>query len=165
MSIFKAHIDAMSAYAPPLEGRDPTTHTLLDFNERTRPVSKKVQDALVDYIRSGRLQMYPSYSDVVQKIAQYANVPSEQLMITNGSDQGIDLVFRAACSPGDEVIIPSPSFAMYTQCAGVENAKIIAPHYTKEHGYPKTEVLNAISEKTKLIVISNPNNPCGSLTS
>ena len=165
MSIFKSHIDAMTAYAPPLEGRDPEKFTLLDFNERTLPLGKVVEDALVAYIRSGRLQMYPSYSDVVARIADYVGVPSEQVMITNGSDQGIDLIFRSACSPGDEVIIPGPSFAMYGQCAKIENTTIISPSYTREGGYPKADVLAAINEKTRLIVISNPNNPCGTLVS
>ncbi|RZA03263.1 MAG: histidinol-phosphate aminotransferase family protein, partial [Moraxellaceae bacterium] len=72
MSIFKSHITAMSAYKPPLDGRDAHQHLLLDFNERTLPVTQAVEDALVDYIRSGRLQMYPSYGDVVAQIASYA---------------------------------------------------------------------------------------------
>lgn len=165
MSIFKSHIDAMTAYVPPLEGRDPEKFTLLDFNERTLPVGKVVEDALVAYIRSGRLQMYPSYSDVVPCIASYVGVPAKQVMITNGSDQGIDLIFRSACSPGDEVIIPGPSFAMYAQCAKIENTTIISPNYTREGGYPKSEVLAAINEKTRVIVVSNPNNPCGTLVS
>ena len=165
MSIFKSHIQAMSAYAPPLDGRDPDTHDLLDFNERTRPVSEGVQNALIDYIRSGRLQMYPAYANVVDRIASYAGVSADHLMITNGSDQGIDLVFRSACQAGDEVIIPGPSFAMYSQCAGIENVKVVAPFYTKDGGYPKDEVLAAITPKTRVIVVSNPNNPCGTLTS
>lgn len=153
----------MSAYSPPLDGRDPKTHELLDFNERTRPVSENVQNALVDYICSGRLQMYPSYSDITKHIADYSDVDDDQVMITNGSDQGIDLIFRSACEPGDEVIIPEPSFAMYFQCASVENVKVIKPYYLKGEGYPLKEVLKAISEKTKVIVVSNPNNPCGTL--
>lgn len=165
MSIFKSHIDAMTSYAPPLEGRNSSIYTLLDFNERTVPVSPVVEQALVDYIRSGQLQQYPSYSDVVERIADYAGVPSDHVMITNGSDQGIDLIFRSACTVGDDVIIPGPSFAMYTQCAKIENTQIISPSYTKEGGYPEAEVLSALSDKTRLIVISNPNNPCGTLVS
>ena len=46
MSIFKAHIRQMSAYKPPLEGRSPDQHLLLDFNERTIPVSQPIIDAL-----------------------------------------------------------------------------------------------------------------------
>lgn len=165
MSIFKSHIDAMSAYKPPLEGRDPKRHLLLDFNERSVPVSEPIKRALIDYINDGRLQMYPSYGNVVERIAAYTQVRPEQLMITNGSDQGIDLIIRAACREGDEAIIPGPSFAMYKQVALVENLAIVEPQYTREGGFPTTEVLQAISAKTRLICIANPNNPSGTVVS
>lgn len=165
MSIFKSHIDAMAAYKPPLDGRSPDTHLLLDFNERTLPVARVIEDALVDYIRSGRMQMYPAYGDVVDVIADYCGVESAQLMITNGSDQGIDLIIRSACREGDEAIIPGPSFAMYSQCARVENLRIIEPQYTREGGFPTAEVLAAISPKTRVICIANPNNPSGTVVS
>lgn len=165
MSIFKDHIDQMSAYKPPLEGRNPDEHLLLDFNERTLPISDAIRHALIDYVHAGRLQLYPSYGDTVDKIAAYAHVPAEQVMITNGSDQGIDLVFRSACREGDEAIIPGPSFAMYTQCAKIENLKLIQPQYSLDKGYPLSEVLSAITEKTRIIVVSNPNNPSGTLVS
>jgi histidinol-phosphate aminotransferase len=165
MSIFKSHIAAMSAYKPPLEGRDPKDHLLLDFNERTIPVSEAIRKALEDFVNSGRLQMYPSYGNITERIADYCGVQADQVMITNGSDQGIDLIIRSACNAGDEIIIPGPSFAMYTQCAKVENLTIVEPHYTRDGGYPLAEVLAAITDKTRLIVVSNPNNPCGTLVS
>ncbi len=161
MSVFKSHLYSMSAYSPPLEGRDPQQFLLLDFNERTLPLSEDVQQALVDYIQSGRMQMYPSYGDITEQLAAYVGVAQAKLMITNGSDQGIELIFRAACSAGDEVIIPVPSFAMYHQCARIENAKIIEPRYTRAEGFPTAEVLAAINDKTKVICIANPNNPSG----
>jgi len=165
VSIFKQHIADMSAYLPPLEGRDPQAFTLLDFNERTIPVAEPILQALEAFIRSGRLQMYPSYGDVTSKIADYCEVLEEQVMITNGSDQGIDLIIRSACREGDEIIIPGPSFAMYGQCARVENLKIVEPQYTREGGFPLEGVLESINSKTRLIVISNPNNPSGTLVS
>ncbi|MCL6268605.1 histidinol-phosphate aminotransferase family protein [Sansalvadorimonas sp. 2012CJ34-2] len=161
MSIFKAHLSQMGAYRPPLEGRSPQRHTLLDFNERTIPVSEHVVQALTDYIHSGSLQTYPHYGDITEQLANYCGVNPEQVMITNGSDQGIDLIIRASCSAGDEAIIPGPSFAMYTQCAKVENLHIIEPQYSRENGFPTQEVLAAITDKTRVIVISNPNNPSG----
>jgi histidinol-phosphate aminotransferase len=163
MSVIKKHITAMSAYKPPLEGRNPDAFTLLDFNERTIPVSEPIKKALRDYIESDRLQMYPSYGDIVERLAAYSGVLPEQLMITNGSDQGIDLIFRAVAEPGTQAIIPAPSFAMYDQCAKVEAMELIQPQYTPDAGYPLQEVLDAISSNTKIIVISNPNNPCGTM--
>ncbi|PCK07750.1 MAG: histidinol-phosphate aminotransferase [Alteromonadaceae bacterium] len=161
MSVFKSHIVAMSAYLPPLEGRNPDSHLLLDFNERTLPVSDEVRDALLDYINGGRMQMYPCYEDITDRIADYVGVEAGNVMITNGSDQGIDLVFRATCNPSDEAIIPHPGFAMYNQCAKIENLDIITPIYTMEHGFPVQEVIAAITNKTKMICFANPNNPSG----
>jgi histidinol-phosphate aminotransferase len=163
MSIIKPHILAMSAYKPPLEGRNPKAYTLLDFNERTVPVSQPIVDALQAFIGDGRLQQYPAYGDIVERLADYAGVNTHQVMITNGSDQGIDLIFRAVAKANAEAIIPGPSFAMYQQCANVEAMQIIEPEYTKEQGYPLLEVLAAITPNTAIIVISNPNNPCGTL--
>lgn len=161
MSVFKSHIVAMSAYLPPLEGRNPDSHLLLDFNERTLPVSDEVRDALLAYINGGRMQMYPCYEDITDRIADYVGVDVGNVMITNGSDQGIDLVFRATCSSGDEAIIPHPGFAMYDQCAKVENLDIITPSYTMEHGFPVRETIAAVTGKTKIICFANPNNPSG----
>lgn len=163
MSIFKPHIDAIGAYKPPLDGRDPHAHLLMDFNERILPVAETVQQALIAYIRSGRLQMYPAYGDTVDVIAKYAGVQPEQLMITNGSDQGIDLIIRSACREGDEAIIPGPSFAMYSQCAKIENLRIIQPQYSRVHGFPVEGVLTAITAQTRVICIANPNNPSGTV--
>ncbi len=163
MSIFKSHIEAMGAYKPPLDGRDATRHLLLDFNERTLPITEVIQRALVDYIGSGRMQMYPYYGDIAERLGEYCGVPAEQIMITNGSDQGIDLIIRAACREQDEAIIPAPGFPMYTQCAKVENLKILQPSYTRDGGFPTQAVLDAITEKTKVICIANPNNPSGTV--
>ena len=161
MSIFKSHIAEMGAYKPPLEGRNPHEHLLLDFNERTLPVCPSVKQALIDYIQDDRLQCYPSYGNIASRIAEYCDVLTSQVMITNGSDQGIDLIIRSACREGDEAIIPGPTFAMYHQVAKVENLKIIEPSYSKDKGFPKADVLAAITDRTRLIVIANPNNPSG----
>lgn len=163
MSVINDHIMAMSAYKPPLEGRNPGEYTLLDFNERTIPLSNAIKQALHDYIDSDRLQMYPAYGNIVERLAQYVGVDDSQVMITNGSDHGIDLVFRAVSSSNAEAIIPSPSFAMYHQCAKIEAMTIVEPQYTRAAGYPVEEVLAAITENTRVIVVSNPNNPCGTI--
>lgn len=162
-SVLKPHIARMSAYVPPLEGRDPQRFTLLDFNERTVPVSEPIKRALIDFISGDRLQMYPSYSDIGQRLADYCGLAAGQVMITNGSDQGIDLIIRAAAASGDHAIIPGPSFAIYRQCAAVQDLRISEPRYSRDRGFPTAAVLAAITAQTRLIVIANPNNPSGTL--
>lgn len=87
-------------------------------------------------------------------------------MITNGSDQGIDIIFRTFTEKGGKVIIPSPSFAMFYQCAQIVGNEIVSPLYKKDDlAFPLKEVLAAIDERTKLIVVCNPNNPTGTAVS
>lgn len=159
--LFKSHLYQMDAYVPPLEGRSASQHLLLDFNERTLPVGEHICQALCDYIRSGSLQKYPAYGDIAERLARYLGTETDNVMITNGSDQGIDLVARAACQPGQDAIIPAPSFAIYRQSAVVENANILEPDYNRDRGFPLEEVLAAITPQTRFIVLPNPNNPSG----
>lgn len=165
--MIKERIKKMGHYKPPIEGRSVRNYLLLDFNERTIEPSPKVREALKKFIDSGRLQVYPEYGDLEEKIARYAEVKDGQVMVTNGADQGIDVVLRAHLDPGDKAIIPFPSFAMHYQSAGIQGAEVLEPAYGVEDGvFPLEEVLNLLEDKkVKLIIICNPNNPLGVLTS
>jgi len=162
MSCIKPHIQVLAPYQPPLEGRS-KDFTLLDFNERTLPPPKEITEALKEYIDGGHMQRYPSYGSLQADIAKYAGAPMEQVLFTNGSDQGIDLVVRCCCEKGSEVIIPMPTFAMYEQAAQSEGLTIVRPFFTREGGFPLEEVLAAVTPRTSLIVLSTPNNPSGTM--
>ncbi len=163
--MIKKRIQKMSHYKPPLEGRASRDYLLLDFNERTTPPSSKVKEALKKFIESDRLQVYPEYGDLEAKIAQYAEVSDSQVIVTNGGDQGIDIVCRAYLDEDDKVIIPFPSFAMHCQSASIQGAEILEPKYKENGDFPLEETLNLISEQVKLIILCNPNNPLGSAIS
>lgn len=159
-------IKEMKSYNPPLSGRRAFSGILLDFNERTQPPSSKVQKAIQKLLKSNELQLYPEYGDLEKKLAQYTSVNENQIMITNGSDQGIDLIFRTFTENSDTVIIPTPSFAMFYQSAQIVGNKTLRPLYKKgDLSFPKEEVLGMINQSVKLIVICNPNNPTGTLVS
>lgn len=169
--MIKSHIRKLSAYKPPLEGRNPGVSVLLDFNERTVGIPERIREALINFINEDRLQVYPEYMDFVEKLAKYVESPAENLMITNGSDHGIELIFRATTCQGDRVIIPEPTFAIFKQIANVENLEVISPSYIKKElsslvydlSYPVNDVVKEIEEKgIALIVICSPNNPTGS---
>lgn len=156
-------IQEISSYNPPLDGRRECDGLLLDFNERTTPVSKNVTEAISNFANDGKIQIYPEYSDLCSKIADYSGVSADQVMITNGSDQGIDLIFRTFTKKDDKVIIPSPSFAMFYQCAKVCGNQIVSPEYDFVNGFPLEEVLEALNDDVELVVLCNPNNPTGTL--
>jgi len=161
----RENIKKMSPYKPPLEGRASKGYLLLDFNEMTIEPSPKVKKALKEFIDSGRLQVYPEYGDLDSKVAEYAGVKSSEVMVTNGSDQGIDVIVRAFLKDGDKVIIPTPSFAMHYQSVGVQGAKILKPSYREDLSFPLEEVLDLIEDDVKLIIFANPNNPTGTVIS
>ncbi len=155
----------MREYRPPLEGRS-EGYLLLDFNERTIPPPERIRILLEEYSQRGNINVYPEYGDLDQIIARYAGVRRGQVIFTNGSDQGIDIIFRATVDKGDKVIIPSPSFAMFYQSAGIQGAEVIRPRYTGEElSFPLEEVLDAIDRDTRLVIVCNPNNPTGSVVS
>ncbi len=151
----------MKSYSPPLENRRSYDGQLLDFNERTIPAGEKVMQALADFIKTDQFQLYPEYGDLQQKIADYSGVKDNQVMITNGSDQGIELIFNVFTEKGDKVVIPSPSFAMFYQCSKINENQIITPTYKDDLSFPTEKVLDLIEDDIRLVVICNPNNPTG----
>lgn len=161
----REHIQKLNLYNPPLKGRGDKDYLLLDFNEKTTGPSPKVQEALRTFIDSDRLHIYPEYGDLEAKIAQYAKVKADQVMVTNGADQAIDIICRAYLAKGDKVIIPSPAFAMHYQSASIQGAEILEPKYKEDGSFPLKETLELISKGVRLIILCNPNNPIGTLIS
>ncbi|MFH1565116.1 MAG: histidinol-phosphate transaminase [bacterium] len=160
-------IQKMKQYTPPLDGRTDFNGLLLDFNERTIPAGKNVIQALENFIKKDQLQIYPEYRNLETQIAKYAKVNPNQVMIVDGSDRGIDIIFRTFINNANKVIIPSPSFAMFYQCAEIAGSKIIKPKYQEKDNFafPLKETLEAIDVGAKLVIVCNPNNPTGTVVS
>lgn len=160
-------IRKMTAYNPPIENRRKFSNdggTLCDFNESI--LDRNVANEIRDNISNFDISIYPEYTNgLIEQIAKYCKVSDSQILLTNGSDQAIDLIFRTFTEKGDRVIIPTPSFAMFYQWAEISENKIIKPVYGKELGFPLKEILKSINEQTKLIIICNPNNPTGTIVS
>ncbi|MDI6807175.1 MAG: histidinol-phosphate aminotransferase family protein, partial [Candidatus Aenigmarchaeota archaeon] len=100
--MFRENILEMEEYKPPLEGRS-EGYLLLDFNERIVPPPRRIRRLLERYSKTGNIHIYPEYSDIDKIISDYAGVKGEQIIFTNGSDQGIDIIFRATVDKGDKV--------------------------------------------------------------
>lgn len=90
---------------------------------------------------------------------------ASEVLITVGGSEAIDIGLRAMINPGDEVLIPQPSYVSYEPCAILAGAKpvIIELQEKNEFRLTKEELLNAITDKSKLLILPFPNNPTGAI--
>ncbi|MBR5408149.1 MAG: aminotransferase class I/II-fold pyridoxal phosphate-dependent enzyme [Lachnospiraceae bacterium] len=89
----------------------------------------------------------------------------KQVIITVGGSEAIDIAMRAMIDPGDEVLIPQPSYVSYEPCAILAGAKPVIIELKNENEFrlTKQELLDRISDKTKILVMPFPNNPTGGI--
>ncbi len=85
--------------------------------------------------------------------------------MTVGGSEGIDMAFRAVLNPGDEVLIPQPCYVSYEPCAVLADGVPVIINLKEENEFrlTKEELLEAITEKTKILVLPFPNNPTGAI--
>lgn len=102
----------------------------------------------------------PLQWEVKQKLSKIKGVPPQNIFLGNGSDEAIDILFRAFCRPGiDNVIIPSPTYGMYEVSANINDVEIRKVSLTGEFQLNIEAISEAIDANTKLIFICSPNNP------
>jgi histidinol-phosphate aminotransferase len=104
----------------------------------------------------------PLQLDLKDAIGKIKGVPIENTFLGNGSDEAIDLLFRAFCEPGqDNVIILPPTYGMYEVSAGINNVEVRKVNLLPSFQLDLDGIAEAIDENTKLIFICSPNNPTG----
>ncbi len=110
------------------------------------------------------LHRYPDGGafELTRALAQHLNVSTKQIVFGNGSDEIIGMLTRALLAPGDEAVLPQPSFLMYdimVRCSGA------TPVYIPLKGLAidLDGVLAAVTPKTRMVFINNPNNPTGTM--
>ncbi len=104
----------------------------------------------------------PLQLDLKDAIGKIKGVPIENTFLGNGSDEAIDLLFRAFCEPGqDNVIILPPTYGMYEVSANINNVEIRKVNLLPNFQLDLDGIAEAIDENTKLIFICSPNNPTG----
>ena len=151
----------MAAYSPPTAGR--AGKLRLDFNENTVGCSPAVIDFLREKLSASDLAIYPEYVEAKRELAGFFAVPESQMLFTNGTDEAIQVLVNTYVDDDDDVIVLSPSYAMYRFYSEVAGARIREIPYRREDlSFPLDELLRAIHPGTKAILIANPNNPTGS---
>lgn len=124
-------------------------------------------DANENSLGSTTGNLYNRYPDPYQwmlkeKIAAIKRVNKEQIFLGNGSDEAIDLLFRAFCRPGkDNIIILPPTYGMYEVSASINDVEVRKVPLTLEFDINIKAIYAAIDSNTKILFICSPNNPTG----
>jgi histidinol-phosphate aminotransferase len=167
-SLANTHILGIAPYEPgkPIEEleREYGIHDAIKLasNENPLPPSERVQKAIAAAL--GHLNRYPDGSGFYlrQALAQKHGVAQEQVVLGNGSNELIELAVRTFLMPGDEAIVPHPSFVVYpmiVQAAGGIRVMVML----KDHRLDLEAMARAITPMTKIVFIANPNNPTATI--
>jgi histidinol-phosphate aminotransferase len=150
----------MAPYSPPSSGR--AGKLRLDFNENTCGASPKVAEALRRYLTSDALAVYPEYVETKPALAAFFGVEPGEFILTNGTDEAIQVLIDTYVDDDGDVIQLRPSYAMYRFYGEVAGAAVRdVPYREGTLEFPLEELLAAITTETRAILISNPNNPTG----
>jgi histidinol-phosphate aminotransferase len=152
----------MAAYSPPTGARSGKLR--LDFNENTIGCSPKVAAFLTEKLSAESLSLYPEYGAARAELAAYFGVNESELLLTNGTDEAIQILINSFVDAKDEVIILQPSYAMYRFYAELAGARVRAlPYRAGSLEFPLEELLEMMGDETHAVLISNPNNPTGTM--
>jgi histidinol-phosphate aminotransferase len=155
----RLRVQQMKEYHPPLGSRDALR---LDFNENTLACSPKVREVL-GRISTGDLTRYPEREPIESLVAAHLGLAPAQVALTNGVDEAIHVLFETFLEAGDEVLLPVPTYTMYEVYASATDACAVPIQAAADLQFPFERLLAAMSPRTKIIAIANPNSPSGSV--
>lgn len=153
--LLRPHIRNLKPYSSAREEYTGQVGTFLDANENAlgSPIG-------TDYSR------YPDplQRKLKEKLALIKSVQAQQIFLGNGSDEAIDLLFRAFCEPAkDHVLLLPPTYGMYQVSADINTIPTVSVPLTSDYHIQVEEVLKRLTPQTKMIFICSPNNPSGNL--
>ncbi|MFL6278675.1 MAG: pyridoxal phosphate-dependent aminotransferase [Vicinamibacterales bacterium] len=141
----------------------PASGLRLHLNENTAGCSPAVIEAIRTLTR-GQIAEYPDYDAAIAATAARFNISADSLVLTNGLDEGIlvaaILALRATGGDAEGVVVV-PAFDMYAACTDALGGRVIQVPLGDEFEFPIEQVLNALTGRTRIVWLTNPNNPTG----
>ena len=137
----------------------------LDYNENTIGCSRAVQRALAR-LKPEFIAKYPEYTETRKRLAKFLRVDADQIVLSNGADESLRLVFDAFLDRGQTVFVVDPTFTMYRVYAGLYESRVISLRYGLTSGFPLKDACRVLrDERPRAFFLANPNNPTGTLLS
>lgn len=170
-TFFRKNLDIMKPYAPGLRGSEVREQTHCDdvikisSNENPYPPFPRALEAGTKILC--HLNRYPDGSsrDLKQRIAEKYDVSTENIIVGNGSNELLIQIAESCLKAGDEVVYCWPSFVVYRIGCQLMGATPIELPLTNEGAFDLKALLAAITPKTKIVFLCNPNNPSGNIFS
>ncbi|MEH2069020.1 MAG: histidinol-phosphate transaminase [Nostoc sp.] len=156
---FRSNVDAMASYIPGEQPQRGTQIIKLNSNENPYPPSPAAL-AVLHNIDGEWLRRYPEPfgEEFRQAASKVLGVPSDWIIVGNGSDELLSVVIRACTEPGRKVVYPMPTYVLYRTLAQMQNADITEIHYCKDYSLPLEELIAVDGSVT---FIASPNSPSG----
>ena len=134
----------------------------LDANENYLGPSPKVLNSL-ERINVKDLSLYPSYGELYKKIAEINDVNTENIALTSGTNDAVRALICAYMNSEDKLQIATPTFLSPEIYTEIEGASCVKVPYAEKWIFPESDFLQTIDDKTKIILLTNPNDPTGEL--
>lgn len=133
----------------------------MDLNERVLPFEPAVQQQLLAQITPELLCHYPDPSPLYERLSRHLGLPEEYLYVTPGSDAAIRMLFQTYLRPGDRVVFPDPTFAMYAVYARIFQAQAATVPYLSQQGLEVEELQRKLALEPRILAVANPDQPTG----
>ena len=155
----RSAVRALPAYHPPLAGREGLR---FDFNENTVGCSPRVLDRLRK-LGPEELARYPEREATEAAVADFLQVTTPEVLLTNGVDEAIHLLCQTYLEAGDEGLIVVPTYSMYRIYMMSAGAHVVNIPAGKDFQFPAQSLQQSVTSRTRLIIVANPNNPTGTV--
>ncbi|KZL49214.1 histidinol-phosphate transaminase [Nodularia spumigena CENA596] len=156
---FRSNIDAMASYVPGEQPQRGIQVIKLNSNENPYPPSPAVL-AVLQNIEGEWLRRYPEPlgGEFRRAASKVLGVPSDWIIVGNGSDEVLNLVIRACTEPGKKVVYPTPTYVLYVTLTQMQAAELVEIPYRENYKLPLEELIAANGSVT---FIASPNSPSG----
>ena len=162
MSYFRKHLELIAGYQPGEQPQD-GQYIKLNTNENPYPPSPLVVETLMENLTKHRLSYYPSplCDELREQASAVYGYPSDWILVGNGSDELLSIVFRAFLGKGDWVLYPYPTYTLYRVLALLQEANFGEIPFEKDYSIPK----KVLTGQAQLKIVCNPNSPTGTFLS
>ena len=150
-------IAGLSPYHSPIVSRDGLS---LDLNESMAGCSPRVL-ARLRSLSAAEVSLYPEREVGERLIANFLGIAPEQVLLTNGMDEALSLLFTTYLGASDELLFADPTFVMYPMLGEALGAQVVRLQSGEDPALPVADLLARVSPRTRVIAIANPNNPTG----